>query len=340
MKKVLLTLALTGIVASAQMVISAKAGLIHYVEGDVMVNDQTVVMKESKFPDLKNTEVLRTGEGRAELLLAPGSFLRMGENSAVRMESNAIQSVRLAMLSGTAIIEVVELPKTSSLEFLMGENTVSVRKAGLYRLEMEPQSVKVYTGEVAVNINDELLRVTDGRQLGLTDEVAVAKFDKKQNMDELVQWADLRAGTLAMANIHSARTVSNSLGSGARLGSSGWVFDPYFGMMTYVPFGRGFFSPFGYGFYSPVTVWAVYNPPVFAGPSTGDGFGSMGRSQVGYNSGLGYNTSPMRSSTGYSGGGSMGAAASGGGAVAGGSRAAGAAASGGARSGGGGGGSQ
>lgn len=336
MKKFLISLALGALVASAQAVISAKAGLIHYIEGEVFVNGEAVVMKESKFPDFKNTQVLSTTQGRAEILLAPGSFLRLGENSSVRMESNSLQAVRLAMLSGTAIVEVVELPKTSSLEVLMGEATVSVRKAGLYRLEMDPQSVKVYNGELAVNLRDELLRVTENKQLALAGDLAVARFDKKQNLDELVQWADLRAGTLAMANIHSARTVANSLNAGTRLGSSGWFFDPVFGMMTYVPFGRGFISPFGYSFFSPVTVMAVYYPPVFSQPMNTDAFAGMDRRGVSYNPNLGYNTSVMRSPTGYSGGGS-GLGASGGGAVDGGSRAAGSAAAGGARGGGGGG---
>jgi hypothetical protein len=334
-KKLLIALALGALVASAQAVISAKAGLIHYIEGEVFVNGEAVVLKESKFPDFKNTQVLSTTQGRAEILLAPGSFLRLGENSSVRMESNSLQAVRLAMLSGTAIVEVVELPKTSSLEVLMGDAIVSVRKAGLYRLEMDPQSVKVYNGELAVNLRDELLRVTENKQLALAGDLALSRFDKKQNLDELVQWADLRAGTLAMANIHSARTVANSLNSGARLAMSGWFFDPVFGMMTYVPFGRGFISPFGYSFFSPVTVMAVYYPPVFSQPMNSDPFGGMDRRSVGYNPNLGYNTSVMRSPVGYSGGGGYGA--SGGGVVDGGSRAAGSAAAGGARGAGGGG---
>ena len=91
MKQTLFALAIGGLVslapAFAQSVISAKAGVIHYVEGDVTVNDQKLVMQVSKFPDLKNKEVLRTEEGRVELLLAPGSFLRLNDKTAVRMDS-------------------------------------------------------------------------------------------------------------------------------------------------------------------------------------------------------------------------------------------------------------
>jgi len=338
-KKVLLAIAMSGLTAMAQSVISAKAGVVHYTEGDVLVNDQALVMKANKFPELKNAEVLRTTEGRAEVLLAPGTFLRLSENSAVKMESNSILATRLTILEGTAIVEVLEVAKLSSLEFTMGADTVSIRKPGLYRLEMDSPSVKVYSGEVAVNFNNELLKVTEGRQMSLTGEHLSAKFDKKVNMDEIVQWADRRASTLAMANIHSAKTVANGMSSNQRLNSSGWLYNGFYGMMTYVPYGRGFMSPFGYSFFSPYSVYAIYNPPIYSAPS--NNYGGMGgdRSQVGYNSGLGYNTSSMRSSTGYSGGG--GAAASGAAApVSGGERAGGAAAAGGARGGGGGGGRQ
>jgi hypothetical protein len=340
-KKILVALALSGLTAMAQNVISAKAGVVHYLEGEAMINDQAVVMKESKFPELKNKDVLRTTDGRVELLLAPGSFLRLADNSAVRMESNSILATRLSVLEGTAIIEVLEVAKLSSLEFAMGNDTVTIRKPGLYRLEMNSPAVKIYSGEVAINANNELIRLSEGKMMTLTGDHLVAKFDKKNNMDEIVQWADLRAGTLAMANIHSARTLGNSMASNQRLGSSGWMYNSFYGMMTYVPFGRGFFSPFGYNFFSPSTVYAVYNPPVYSAPSGGYDAFSAGRSQVGYNGDLGYNTSSMRSSSGYSGvgGGGAPAAAAAPAPVAGGERAGGAAAAGGARGGGGGGGS-
>jgi len=337
-KKVLLAIAMSGLTAMAQSIISAKAGVIHYIEGDVTLNDQAVVMKTSKFIDVKNKEILRTGEGRAELLLAPGSFLRLSENSAVRMESNSIMATRLSMLEGTALIEVVELQKTASLEFTVGNDTISIRKPGLYRLEMDSPAVSVYNGEVAVNVNDELVKVSEGKWMSLTGDHLVARFDKKGKTDELVQWADTRAATLAMANVHSAQSVASSLGSTQRLGMGGWFFNSFYGMMTYIPFGNGAFSPFGYGFFSPRTVYAIYNPPVYSTP-TGSAYGGGDRGQVGFNNSLGYNTSTMRSSSGYSGGAGPGAAAAA--PVSGGERAGGSAGAGGggrATSGGGGGG--
>src|SRR5260370_23254942 len=78
----------------AQSVISAHSGVIHYTEGKVLVNDKAYETKTSEFGDLKENSVLKTEEGRAEMLLTPGVFLRLGENSSVRMTSNRLSDTR------------------------------------------------------------------------------------------------------------------------------------------------------------------------------------------------------------------------------------------------------
>lgn len=315
MKQTLFTLAIGGLVSLApgfaQSVISAKAGVIHYVEGDVTVNDQKLVMQVSKFPDLKNKEVLRTEEGRVELLLAPGSFLRLNDKTAVRMDSNSILATKVSLLEGTALLEVAELPKDGSLEIMMGADTVSVRKAGLYRLEMNSPAVMVYNGELAVNSNDVLRRVTEGKMMTLTGDHLIARFDKKQHTDELVQWADRRSSTMAMANVQSARALRGSSFSNTGFGGisglggfngmggvGGWYYNSFYNMMTFVPYGNNVYSPFGYNYYSPRTVIVVYNPPSYA--NSGFASSSHGGNNVpSFNSDLGYNTTSTRSSSGY-----------------------------------------
>lgn len=338
MKNLLLTLGFLALPLAAQNIISAKAGLVHYVEGEVLLNDKAVDPKPSTFAEMKNKDVLRTtAEGRAEVLLAPGTFLRLSESSTVRMDSNSLLNTKLSLLEGTALLEVDEMGKESSLELTLGESVVTVRKAGLYRLEAQGSVVKVMQGELVVNTNNELRRVTEGKMLSLNGEATLAKFDKKAG-DELSRWASRRAGYLSMANVVAARSASYSDTS---LTSSAWAYNSIFNMWTYLPYRGMFYSPFGYSFYSPRAVYAVYNPPIYQGGGGGTGsFAGADRSSVGFNSNLGYNTSVMRSPSGYSGspGVSAGGAASGGGAT-GGERAAGAGggASGG-RSGGGGGG--
>src|SRR5690242_11182530 len=78
-------LSLGGGAARAQSVISARSGLIHYVEGRVLLDGKPVEVKITNFPEVKESMELRSEDGRAEVLLNPGVFLRLAENSAVRM---------------------------------------------------------------------------------------------------------------------------------------------------------------------------------------------------------------------------------------------------------------
>src|SRR5437899_331574 len=96
---------LSGSAAFAQQVISARSGLIHYVEGAVQLDGQPVEVKIASFKEMKDNSELRTVDGRAEILLSPGAFLRLGENSAVRMVSGKLTDSRLEFLSGEALIE-------------------------------------------------------------------------------------------------------------------------------------------------------------------------------------------------------------------------------------------
>src|ERR1700677_4921682 len=95
--------------AWAQQVVSAHSGVIHFVEGQVTLEGQTVQPKFGEFPDVKNGQTLATQDGRAEVLLNPGVILRVGENSSFKMLSNNRADTRLEVLSGEAVVEVGEL---------------------------------------------------------------------------------------------------------------------------------------------------------------------------------------------------------------------------------------
>src|SRR5512139_705316 len=79
----------------SQSVISAKSGLIHYAQGAVYVGDTAVKSKTGQFPQINEKQELRTEAGRAEVLLSPGVFLRVGEESSFRMLDNRLTNPRL-----------------------------------------------------------------------------------------------------------------------------------------------------------------------------------------------------------------------------------------------------
>jgi len=301
-------------VAAQINVISAKAGLIHYTEGDVTLDGTAVdTSKPAKLSEMKNGSELRTGEGRVEVLLAAPSFVRLSENSALKMVNNSLGETRVEILAGSALLEVSEVEKGSSVTVMAGGSTVAITKNGIYRVDMEPTpSLRVYDGEANVANNGKLVAVKEGKSVGLSTggEFLLAKFDNKAG-DELYRWSKRRSGYVSMANVAAANMVHTY---GYTMMPGSWIWNPYFGMYTAVPM-RGFFrSPFGYRYYNPQMAYGYITQPVYSAPARSYDSGYGGYSGTGsmnptYNSGFGYNTTPTRSSGGYSGGYSGGATA-------------------------------
>src|SRR6266498_817920 len=125
-------LTLGSVAALAQSVISARSGLIHYVEGEVYLGDQLVDPKFGQFPEVKENAVLRATVGRAEMLLTPGVFLRLGENSSIKMISNRLIDTRVELLSGTAVVEADDLMKDNAVTIVYKDAHAKLLKKGLY----------------------------------------------------------------------------------------------------------------------------------------------------------------------------------------------------------------
>ena len=97
-------LTLGTIPALAQPIISAKSGVVSYVMGKVMVGDQVVEPSETKLTEIKENAVLRTEEGRAEVLLNVGTILRTGENASFKMITNRLIDTRLELLFNEIVV--------------------------------------------------------------------------------------------------------------------------------------------------------------------------------------------------------------------------------------------
>ena len=130
-------LVLTAGMAMGQTVISARSGLVHHVEGQVTIDDKAVEVKYSQFPEVKEQQVLKTEDGRAEVLLNPGVFLRLAENSSFRMLSNRLSDTRVDILSGSMMLEHGEIAKDTHVTVLFKDKTITFEKSGLYRLDAD-----------------------------------------------------------------------------------------------------------------------------------------------------------------------------------------------------------
>ncbi len=249
---------LAGFSLPAQDIISARAGYLNYQEG-------RSVQERSQ---LQEGETFRASQGRTELLLTAGSFLRLEQNSEVRMISTRLSDVQIELVEGTAGLEVNELPKESRLTMVWEQQRFLIDHPGLYRFE-------TLNGELRVAVRKGRLSLPGARTLkgGQVVEVSangfspVAKFDR-HSTDSFDLWSSNRAGLLSEASLRSAYSL-NTRGFG--LHNSLWAFNPFLGCYTYLPYSTYITSPWGFPFYSPRYIW-FYVPPYRGGHShTGSG---------------------------------------------------------------------
>jgi hypothetical protein len=263
----------------AQSVISAHSGTIHYKEGQVELDGKSVDQDSSKgqFGEVKTGQTLTVKDGQAEILLTPGVFLRVGENSSFTMLSNKLSDTRIEVLSGTAMVEVGELLQDNAITVKFHDSEIALGKKGLYRIDSDPARLRVYDGEAKVTTasQESALAVRKGHELLFGETLEAKAFDAKQT-DAFYNWNARRDEYIAEANIYAAKSARDSgygFGSGySAFGTTGayangfgngfgsWMYNPYFGMFTYMPFDGMFFSPFGYSYFSPGMVGYLYMP--------------------------------------------------------------------------------
>jgi hypothetical protein len=296
-----LTLACASLPSFAQQVISAKSGLLSYVEGNVTLNGAPVDFSGVHFSDVRENSIVRTADGRAEVLLTPGVVLRMGENTSLRMISNRLVDTRLEVLTGSAVVEADQIAKDTSVTIVCKDGVVTLPKAGLYRFDVEPAQIKVFKGDADVDLAGASQVVSGGHVLGLSNGAAtIAKFDV-EDTDSLDRWSHRRGSYLAMANASAANSLVNSSGVSGIYGaggygfggygltgwglqgcSSAWAYNMYYNMMTYMPCYGSLWSPYGYRFWSPYTIYRYngFAPPIYGGGAGRTGVSSSGSASL------------------------------------------------------------
>src|SRR5215475_550439 len=174
-----------------QSVISAHSGVIHLAEGQVAVDGKEVRQKFGEFGDVKTGQTLATQEGRAEVLLTPGVFLRVNENSSFRMVRNKLDDTRIELLSGSSMVQVSELLEDNSITLLFHDATIALAKKGLYRLDADHGVLRVYEGEARVTSADANVTARKGREVQLDQQLTAKNFDTKDT-DAFYRWNERR----------------------------------------------------------------------------------------------------------------------------------------------------
>jgi len=268
-KPVVLLLAAVSLIAlPAAAASTAVPGTLNYVEGQVSVNRQPVTSKSVGSVEVEPNQVLETSNGRAEILLTPGVFVRIGYNSSLRMISPSLGDTRVQVLRGEAIVEATQLFKDNNIQILMGNSSTRLTKEGLFDFNADAGLVRVFDGKATVREDDQSVNLKKGRQVALAGPLKASHFDTKQTagQDQLYAFSNLRSEYLAQASIQSAQNV---YAGGGWWGGPDWYWNPWWDMYSFIPGDGIWFSPFGWPYFSP---WMVYAAPWYGYGYYGHGF--------------------------------------------------------------------
>ena len=214
------------VVAQAQIAISPRAGLIHYVEGEVLVAGTALKVNSGAFSHLDPGKSLQTLEGRAELILNPWSVLRADETTRVQLLSDEIDRVEVRLLSGSLLIKLREQPKESSITVWSGESEIRLVERGVYRLDAEPcgeHRLRVMSGSATVARGDVELHPRSRQSLVLGGAAMPENFGRSGE-DAFDEWTRERDRAIAEHNRiapYSNRRIVDGLAFLARRGQSG-----------------------------------------------------------------------------------------------------------------------
>jgi len=245
-----------------KFVISAKAGGINAITGQASVHSGG----NADWHQLMITDDLNAGDrvrtaydGRVEILLNPGSYLRVGGNSEVELSNNTLANLEVRLLRGTAIVEATG---ADGLELNISISTphtkLAIVRQGLYRLNVVPgAATELIVRKGRVILSDSHTKVKGGNKVVFSStNVLVAKLTKEEkkvkDREEVDVWSKERAQTLAKANRRISDRMVNSAFASYRISdpfSNGrfglWFYNSRIGCYTFLPFFYGWGSPYG-----------------------------------------------------------------------------------------------
>jgi hypothetical protein len=184
---------------SGQEIVSAQSGVVHYLEGVAQIDGTPLEHKSAFFPLLKEGSVLATQKGRVELMLTPGVFIRLDENSSLKMLSSALTATRLQFLSGSCIVDAVAAEHEIPVVITFKDASIRFAKAGLYRIDTETEVLQAYSGQAKVEQQDKKTQIDASRLYFFELGTDTNKFSEGTD-DEFLDWARNRNQVIAEEN--------------------------------------------------------------------------------------------------------------------------------------------
>jgi hypothetical protein len=260
-----------------KFVISAKAGGINAITGQASVHSRG----ESDWQQLSITDDLDAGDhvrtaydGRVEILLNPGSYLRLGGDSEVELSNNSLENLEVRLMRGTAIVEATGADDLDlNISISTPHTKLAIVRQGLYRLNVVPENAtELIVRKGRVILSDSHTKVKGGNKVVFNaTNVSVAKLTKEEkkatDAGEVDVWSKERAKMLAKANsrindrmLNSAFATFSDLDPfSRRLGL--WFYNSNSRCYTFLPFYYGFGSPYGSSYNTSIYYPTAYSQP-------------------------------------------------------------------------------
>ena len=266
LKAVVLTLLVTSV--SLHAASGSPVGLLNSFEGQVWINGKEVQPVDAAQNTLKVGGVIRTGHGMVELLLTPGTFLRLGERSGLALEASGPPEVRARVENGEVLLEVLDMQVPIVLE--QNGATAAVRKPGLYGFDQEHASMTVYVGEAVLSKDGVMINVGEGFSVSARHLRPFPSSPAVAN--SLFSWSRLRSEQLSDESAAVAQTPGWH--------GTDWYRVPWSNSYTFLSASGAVTGAFGWPYYSPGYLpnsapthpsgdTYLYSPPVISLPSSG-----------------------------------------------------------------------
>jgi len=227
------------------------------------LGDQALVSHLGKFPTLPQGAELRTEQGRAEVLLTPGVFLRIGDKTTIRMIANDLADTRVELETGSTIVDAAEPNSGTSVSLIYKDWRIHLLQKGVYRLDTNPPHLLVNEGqaEVFAQAGEKPLDVAQGMDLPLAS-VLVPEAAKDFAADTLSDWAKGRAQSIVADNAITAQIDEDPAAQTA--GVDSFSYFPLLGMpspgLSYGSPGLYSSTPYQLGFNSIYLPGYTYQP--------------------------------------------------------------------------------
>ena len=145
----------------------ALPGSINYLEGQASIGSTSLTPGAIGTVVLEKNQILTTQAGKVEILLTPGVFLRVAENSSVKMVSPELATTRVELENGRALVEVIQIRKENDIRIDQKGASTKLLRRGLYDFDADHAQVRVFKGKAELYRGNEKVTLTDRREVAL-----------------------------------------------------------------------------------------------------------------------------------------------------------------------------